>query len=216
MKAAIAWSSGKDSTFALMRARAEGYEVPTALTTLNQAFDRVAMHGTRAPLLRAQTAAAGLSLVEVGLPWPCSNEEYEARMGRAVRELVDSGHTHMIFGDLFLADIRAYREAQLAGSGLTPVFPLWGAETTALAAEMAEQLDARIVTLDPRHLPDSFAGRRLDAACLAALPPGVDPCGENGEFHTCVLDAPCFSTPIPARQGETVSRDGFVFSDLVL
>lgn len=215
MKAVIGWSSGKDATFALMRARDAGYEVTTALTTINEAFDRVAMHGTRAAILRAQAAAAGMELIEAPLPWPCSNDEYEARMARTTARLVETGHTHMIFGDLFLEDIRAYREAQLEGTGLTPVFPLWGEDTAALAAQMATTLDTRIVTLDPSKLPESFAGRRLDAACLADLPEGVDPCGENGEFHTCVLDAPCFSAPVRAKRGETVTRDGFVYSDLI-
>jgi len=216
VSAAIGWSSGKDATFALMRAREAGHEVTVALTTINETFDRVAMHGTRAAILRAQAAAADLELMEVALPWPCPNETYEARMAAAVEQLTARGITHMIFGDLFLEDVRAYREAQLEGSGITPLFPLWGADTTALAAEMAATLDTRIVTLDPSKLPEHFAGRTLDAALLAELPEGIDPCGENGEFHTCVLDAPCFRAPIPATRGETVTRDGFVYSDLVL
>ena len=216
VSAAIGWSSGKDATFALMRAREAGHEVTVALTTINEAFDRVAMHGTRAAILRAQAAAADLELMEVALPWPCPNETYEARMAEAVARLTARGITHMIFGDLFLEDVRAYREAQLEGSGITPLFPLWGADTAALAAEMAATLDTRIVTLDPSKLPEHFAGRRLDAALLAELSEGIDPCGENGEFHTCVLDAPCFHAPIPATRGETVTRDGFVYSDLVL
>ncbi len=216
MSAAIGWSSGKDCCMALIRAREAGHEVTVALTTLNEAFDRVAMHGTRASILRAQAAAADLELMEVPLPWPCSNEVYEARMAEAVEALKARGVTEMIFGDLFLEDVRDYRIRQLEGTGLTPVFPVWGLDTAQLAAEVAETFDTRIVTLDPSKLPESFAGRRLDAALLAELPEGIDPCGENGEFHTCVLDAPCFSAPIPATRGETVTRDGFVYSDLVL
>ncbi|MBY6153527.1 adenine nucleotide alpha hydrolase [Vannielia litorea] len=216
MTAAIGWSSGKDACMALIRARAAGYEVTSALTTLNEAFDRVAMHGTRAAILRAQAEAAGLELLEVPLPWPCTNEIYEARMAEAVEALKANGITQMIFGDLFLEDVRDYRIAQLEGTGITPVFPLWGEDTAALAREVAKRFDTRLVTLDPSKLPDALAGRRLDAALLAELPEGVDPCGENGEFHTCVLDAPCFRAPIPAARGETVTRDGFVYSDLVL
>ncbi|WP_254695318.1 adenine nucleotide alpha hydrolase [Oceanicola sp. D3] len=216
MTAAIGWSSGKDACMALIRARAAGHEVKVALTTLNEAFDRVAMHGTRATILRAQAKAAGLELMEVPLPWPCSNEVYEARMAKAVDALKALGVTEMISGDLFLEDVRDYRVAQLEGSGISPVFPLWGEDTTALATEIAAGFDTRIVTLDPSKLPEDFAGRRLDAALLSSLPESVDPCGENGEFHTCVLDAPCFAAPIPATRGETVTRDGFIYSDLVL
>ncbi|MBY6046563.1 adenine nucleotide alpha hydrolase [Vannielia litorea] len=216
MTAAIGWSSGKDACMALIRARAAGYDVTTALTTLNEAFDRVAMHGTRAAILRAQAEAAGLELLEVPLPWPCTNEIYEARMAEAVEALKAKGITQMIFGDLFLEDVRDYRIAQLEGTGIAPVFPLWGEDTATLAREVAESFDTRIVTLDPSKLPEALAGRRLDAALLLELPDGVDPCGENGEFHTCVLDAPCFRTPVPATRGETVTRDGFVYSDLVL
>ncbi|WP_422078024.1 ATP-binding protein [Vannielia sp.] len=216
MSAAIGWSSGKDACMALIRARAEGHEVSVALTTTNEAFDRVAMHGTCTAILRAQASAAGLELLEVPLPWPCTNEVYEARMGKAIKALRARGVSEMIFGDLFLEDVRDYRIAQLEGTGIAPVFPLWGSNTAALAAEIADTFDTRIVTLDPSKLPEHFAGRRLDAALLAELPEGVDPCGENGEFHTCVLNAPCFSAPIPARQGETVTRDGFVYADLTL
>ncbi|SIO01806.1 adenine nucleotide alpha hydrolase [Vannielia litorea] len=216
MTSAIGWSSGKDACMALIRARAAGHQVTTALTTINEAFDRVAMHGTRADILRAQASAAGLDLLEVPLPWPCSNEIYEARMAGAVEALKARGITRMIFGDLFLEDVRDYRIKQLEGTGIAPVFPLWGESTAALAAEIAGTFDTRIVTLDPARLPETFAGRRLDAACLADLPEGVDPCGENGEFHTCVLNAPCFRAPISATRGETVTRDGFVYSDLVL
>jgi uncharacterized protein (TIGR00290 family) len=208
---------GKDCAFALVEARRLGLaDVVALLTTTNEAFDRVAMHGTRTALLRAQAAAAGLPLIEVPLPWPCSNQDYEARMAAAMVEVAALGVRHMVFGDLYLEDVRAYREERLAPLGFEAIFPLWGRPTGALARDMiAAGLDARLVTVDPRKLPASFAGRKLDAALLAELPPGVDPCGENGEFHTAVVAGPMFSAPIPVVSGEVVTRDGFVFADLI-
>lgn len=202
---------------ALHVARREGLaDVSVALVTTNAAFDRVAMHGTRNALMRAQVAAMGLELVEVPLPWPCSNAQYEALITPAMARLVELGCTHMVFGDLFLEDIRRYREEKLAGTGLTPLFPLWGRPTDALVREMiAEGFDARIVTLDPRKLDPAFAGRRLDESLLAELPEAVDPCGENGEFHTAVVAGPVFSAPIAVRAGEVVERDGFIYADLI-
>lgn len=186
------------------------------LTTTNEAFDRVAMHGVRRSLVDTQARAARLPLHVVSLPWPCSNEAYEQRMGAAVREHVEAGFTHVAFGDLFLDDVRQYRESRLAGTGLEPLFPLWKpTSTAALAREMiAGGLDARVTCVDPRRLDRSFAGRRFDAALLRDLPRDVDPCGENGEFHTFACAGPMFETPIPVVPGDVVERDGFAFCDL--
>jgi uncharacterized protein (TIGR00290 family) len=216
-RAVLSWSSGKDCAMALHVARTEGAaEVVALLTTVNEVFDRVSMHGTRASLLRAQAREAGLPLIEVALPWPCSNEVYEARMAAAMDRVRQTGASAMVFGDLFLQDVRAYREARLAGTGIAALFPLWGRPTDALAREIvALGFDARIVTCDPRVLDASFAGRRFDAALLADLPEGVDPCGERGEFHTAVVAGPVFRAPIPVTTGETVTREGFVYADLI-
>jgi uncharacterized protein (TIGR00290 family) len=217
-KALIAWSSGKDSAWALHEARREGrYDIVGALTTVNETFGRVAMHGVREAVLRAQCDAAGLPPVIVHIPWPCSNEIYEAAMARAMDEAKAAGITHIIFGDLFLEDIRAYREDKLAPLGITPVFPLWLRPTAALAREMiAGGLEARVATVDLKKLPASFAGRAFDAALLDDLPAGIDPCAENGEFHTCVTAGPMFRHAIAVRVGETVERDGFAYADLVI
>lgn len=197
--------------------QAGALDVVAALCTTNEAFDRVAMHGTRAALMRAQVAAMGLELIEVPLPWPCPNDAYETRMEAAMERVKATGATQMIFGDLFLQDVRAYREEKLAGSGVAPVFPLWGIPTDRLARQMiAEGFEARLVCVDPRQLEASFAGRRFDQSLLDDLPPGVDPCGERGEFHTAVLAGPVFSAPLSVRQGVVVERDGFVFADLEL
>ncbi len=217
-KAVLSFSSGKDCAMALHVVRQAGeMDVVAALCTTNEAFDRVAMHGTRNALLRAQVAAMGLDLIEVPLPWPCSNEAYEARMTAAMAQVRATGATQMIFGDLFLPDVRAYREEKLAGTGVAPVFPLWGIPTDRLARQMiADGFEAYLVSVDPRKLPASFAGRRFDESLLADLPEGIDPCGENGEFHTAVVAGPIFSAPIPVRPGAVVTRDGFVFADLVV
>ena len=187
------------------------------LTTTNEEFDRVAMHAVRRELLQAQAEAAGLQLHVVPLPWPCSNEEYEARMGAAVTGFVAEGYTHVAFGDLFLEDVRRYREDRLAGTGLEPIFPLWKTASTAdLAREMvAGGLQACLTCVDPRKLDRSFAGRTFDAALLDDLPAGVDPCGENGEFHTFAFAGPMFHHPIAVRVGDVVDRDGFVFADVL-
>ncbi len=219
MKVLVSWSSGKDSAWMLHVLRtihpgaAQGL-----LTTTNEVFDRVAMHGVRRDVLEAQAAAAQLPLEVVPLPWPCPNEEYERRMAGAVDRAVADGFTHVAFGDLFLEDVRRYREERLAGTGLTPLFPLWKTTTTAaLARQMLDAgLSARLSTVDPRHLDVSFAGRVFDADLLAELPAAVDPCGERGEFHTCVTAGPMFSGPIDVVVGETVVRDGFAFADIVL
>lgn len=217
MKICVSWSSGKDSAWMLHVLRQQHPEaVAGLLTTLNQAFDRVAMHAVRRKLLEAQASAAGLPLHAVDLPWPCSNAEYEERMGHAVRALVNDGFTHVAFGDLFLADVRQYREDRLAGTGLTPLFPLWKTKSTAaLAAEMlAGGLRAYLTCVDPRKLDRSFAGRAFDASLVADLPATCDPCGENGEFHSFACAGPMFSAPIPVQVGDVVDRDGFVFADL--
>ena len=218
MKVILSWSSGKDSAWTLHVLRSRlGIEPAALLTSVSEIYDRVSMHGVRSSVLRAQAAAAGLPFVTVPLPAPCPNEIYEERMGNTVRRLVAEGFTHVAFGDLFLEDIREYRESRLRGSGLAPLFPLWGMETRALAREMVDGgLEARITCLDPRHLSPSFAGRAFDHRLLDELSPAVDPCGERGEFHTCVTAGPMFGARLDVQLGEVVERDGFVFSDLEL
>jgi len=214
----LSWSSGKDSAWALHLLRqSSDYDVAGLLTTLNAKFDRVAMHSTRRALLEAQAEAAGLPLHLVPLPWPCSNENYESAMRTACADVLASGAEMMGFGDLFLEDVRRYREEKLRGTGLEPVFPVWGLDTHKLAQQMiAAGLRARIVCVDPRKLPAEFAGRDFDEHFLRDLPPGVDPCGENGEFHSFVYAGPIFREPIPIETGEVVERDGFVFADIRL
>jgi uncharacterized protein (TIGR00290 family) len=214
----LSWSSGKDCAWALHLLRQDpGIELVALVTTLNEAFDRVAMHAVRHELLVRQAASAGLPLWTVPLPWPCSNEEYEARMAGLCRRAVESGVNAFAFGDLFLEDIRAYREKQLAPTGLEPLFPVWRRDTGALAQEMiAAGVRAIVTSVDPRQLPREFAGREWNASFLADLPPGVDPCGENGEFHTFVFASPAFAHPIEIEAGEIVERDGFVFADLLI
>jgi uncharacterized protein (TIGR00290 family) len=217
-KALLAWSSGKDSAWSLHVLRQQAaYEVVGLLTTINEAFDRVAMHAVRVELLRAQAAATGLPLWPVRIPWPCTNAQYDAVMDEEMRRARDEGISAIAFGDLFLADIRRYREDRLRGSGLTPVFPLWGLPTDALAATMVSAgLRARLTCVDPKQIDARFAGRDFDAALLAELPPSVDPCGERGEFHTFAYAGPMFSGPLAIQGGEIVERDGFVFADLLL
>ena len=188
------------------------------LTTTNQAFDRVAMHAVRRELLEAQAAATGLPLHVLPLPWPCSNEQYEAIMRDAVAGFVRDGFTHVAFGDLFLEDVRRYRETRLAGSGLEPLFPIWKTKpTNDLAHDMIEGgLQARLTCVNPKTLDRSFAGRDFDRPFLADLPPEVDPCGENGEFHSFAYAGPMFATAIAIESGEVVDRDGYVFADLTL
>jgi uncharacterized protein (TIGR00290 family) len=211
----LSWSSGKDSAWALHRLRREpGIEVIALCTTLNTEFQRVAMHGTRRAVLQAQAAAAGLPLWIVPLPWPCCNEIYEQRMAEACQHAIDDKADAIAFGDLFLEDIRAYREKQLQPTGLQALFPLWELPTRALAEEMIESgLRARLACVDMEQLPASFAGREFDPALLRDLPPGVDPCGERGEFHTCVYEGPMFHSPVSLHSGEVVQRERFVYAD---
>jgi uncharacterized protein (TIGR00290 family) len=216
-RVAVSWSSGKDSAWSLHLLRQDPtIEVVALFTTLNEQFDRVAMHAVRRELLELQAESLGLPLWTVPLPWPCSNEQYEARMTALCQRATVEAVEAMAFGDLFLTDIRAYREKQLAGTGLEPIFPVWQIPTASLARTMiASGLRAKITCVDPRVLDASFAGRDFDSQFLADLPPQIDPCGENGEFHSFVYDAPGFRHPIPVSVGEIVERDGFVFADLI-
>ena len=213
----MAWSSGKDSAFALHEARASGdLDVIGLLTTLIEDYGRVSMHGVREAILDRQAEALGLPCRKVRIPAGCVNADYERAMGTAMSEARADGIERVVFGDLFLEDVRAYRERMLAGSGIEPVFPLWGRPTRALAAEMiAAGLRSRIVCLDPRRLPASFAGREFDAALLAELPADVDPCGENGEFHTFCYAGPMFAAPIAVETGETHRVGDFLYTDLL-
>jgi uncharacterized protein (TIGR00290 family) len=218
MKVLVSWSSGKDSAWMLHVLRSERIGEPGALlTTVNQSANRVAMHAVRTDVLQAQADAAGLPLITVLIPQPCPNSVYEAQMSVAIAKAKADGFTHVAFGDLFLEDIRRYREERMAGTGLTPLFPLWGRPTAALAREMlAGGLEAYLTCVDPRVLPPALAGRRFDATLLSELPAQTDPCGERGEFHTCAVAGPMFSRRIDVVAGATVERDGFVFADLVL
>ena len=217
-KALIAWSSGKDSAWALHEARRSGdYDIIGALTTVTDSFARVSMHGVREELLLAQLKATGLTPIIIRIPYPCPNEIYEREMAAAVQEAKARGITHMIFGDLFLEDVRAYRERQLAGTGITPVFPLWLQPTSGLARAMiAAGMEAHLAVVDLKKLPAGFAGRRYDADLLDELPVDSDPCGENGEFHSFVSAGPMLSRKIEVIVGETVERDGFAFADLLV
>jgi uncharacterized protein (TIGR00290 family) len=217
-KCLVSWSSGKDSAWLVHVLRARGdVEIGALLTTVNETAARVAMHAVRVELLEAQAEALGLPLWQIPIPSPCANDVYESAMAQAVRRAVAEGFTYIAFGDLFLADIRRYREERLAGTRLTPLFPLFDADTPRLAREMvAGGLRARLTCVDPRVLEPRFAGRDFDAVLLADLPPGIDPCGERGEFHTFAYAGPMFAHPIPIEPGAVVERDGFVFADLTL
>lgn len=216
-KCLVSWSSGKDSAWMIHVLRQQpDIELAGVLTTVNEKYQRVAMHAVRVELLQAQADALGLPLWKVPIPSPCPNEVYERAMSGAVSRAVAEGFTHMAFGDLFLEDIRRYREEKLAGTGLTPIFPLFGVDTTTLAREMvAGGLRARITCVNPRVLDAKFAGRDFDASLLDELPAGIDPCGERGEFHSFAYAGPMFSTPIAITSGEVVERDGFVFADVM-
>ncbi len=216
MRALLSWSSGKDSAWTLhvLRARRD-VDVVGLLTTVNRDMKRVAMHAVREELLEAQAREAGLPLWKVPIPHRCSNDDYEHAMGEAMERAKSEGIQAVAFGDLFLADIRKYREEKLRGTGITPLFPLWGLETGALAREMlAGGLKARLTCVDPKQLDASFAGREFDDVLLRDLPASCDPCGERGEFHTFTYAGPMFTAPVAIVAGEVVTRDGFVFADL--
>ncbi|HVE11904.1 MAG TPA: ATP-binding protein [Elusimicrobiota bacterium] len=218
-KAIVSWSSGKDSAFALGEVLRGGeHSVAELFTTVNETYARVAMHGSREELLDAQAAALRLPLAKIRLPWPCPNAVYESRLDDYLRRKKAEGVTHVVFGDLFLEDIRRYRDEALAKLGLTPVYPLWGRDTRKLAEAMIDAgQKAVLVCVDPSRVPKSLAGREFDRALLAELPAGADPCGENGEFHSFVYGSPLFADGglIPVRRGETVERSGFVYADLL-
>ncbi|MDH3893025.1 MAG: adenine nucleotide alpha hydrolase [Chromatiales bacterium] len=217
-KILMSWSSGKDSAWALNLLRHDrDIDVVALLTTFNEEAGRVAMHGVRQRIVELQAHAAELPLIAVDLPYPCSNAEYEAAMSRALDNAVDRYDVEAVaFGDLHLEDVRGYREKQLSMTGLEPLFPLWGQPTDALAREMIEGgLRAIITCVDPKQMPAMFAGADFDAALLDSLPAGVDPCGENGEFHTVVTAGPVFEVPLDVVVGDTVERDGFVFADIL-
>jgi uncharacterized protein (TIGR00290 family) len=212
---ALSWSGGKDSALTLWTLRRQAMEPQALITTVTEGYDRISMHGVRRELLARQAGALGIPLVEVVIPPGCVNEVYEARMARAFASPPLTAVEAVAFGDLFLEDVRAYREARLAAAGRRGLFPLWGRDTAELAHEfIAAGFEAIVVCLDPRTLDPSFAGRVYDERLLAQLPANVDPCGENGEFHTFVHAGPIFTAPIPCETSETVERDGFVFCDL--
>jgi uncharacterized protein (TIGR00290 family) len=216
-KVVLSWSSGKDSAWTLHLLRQQpNIQVVALLTTFNSAANRVAMHAVRRALVEAQAERTGIALWAVELPWPCSNLEYEDRMRAACQRATAEGITAVAFGDLFLQEIRDYRVRQLQGSGLEPLFPVWQIPTEHLSREMiAAGVKAKITCVDPSKLAKSFAGKDWDSRLLQALPVKIDPCGENGEFHTFVHDAPVFARPIEVQTGEVVERDGFVFADLL-
>ena len=213
----LSWSSGKDSAWALHKLRRDpDVECIGLFTTVNSEFDRIAMHAVRRSLLEAQAASIGLPLDIIPIPYPCPNETYEAAMSAFIGEAKARGVTHFAFGDLFLEDIRRYREEKLAGTGIEPLFPLWGLPTRALAKEMvAGGLRAFITCIDPKQAPREWAGRLFDAAFVDAIPAGIDPCGERGEFHTFVCDGPMLRQSVEVVAGAVVERDGFVFADLI-
>jgi uncharacterized protein (TIGR00290 family) len=217
IKVALSWSSGKDSawTLHLLRQRPD-IQIAALITTFNSEANRVAMHAVRRALVEAQAERTGIPFWPVELPWPCSNAEYENRMRAVCQRAIAEGITAVAFGDLFLQDVRDYRVRQLQGSGLEPLFPLWQIPTEQLGRVMiAAGVKAKITCVDPSKLAKSFAGSEYDLRLLQVLPSEIDPCGENGEFHTFVYDAPVFSRPIAVRAGEVVERDGFVFADFL-
>jgi uncharacterized protein (TIGR00290 family) len=216
-RALISWSSGKDSAWATHQVLAdEDADVVGLLTTFNQEFDRVSMQGVRRELVAAQAEALGIPLRTVDLPWPCPNEVYEARMQEAMDTAVEDGVTRVVFGDLFLEDVRAYRVENMAKTGIEPVFPIWGSDTGELARRMIEAgVGAVLTAVDTTQLPAGFAGRQFDLSLLDDLPDHVDPLGENGEFHTFCYDGPMFEDPIACRTGEIVDRGRFVYADVV-
>lgn len=216
-RAVVAWSSGKDSAWAVETVRrGNNIDIVALLTTVTSGYHRISMHGVREEILEAQARRMGLACRKVRIPPRCVNADYEKAMAQALSDLREQGVEKVIFGDLFLEDIRRYREERLRGTGIEPIFPLWGRDTRELAREMlAGGLCATVVCVDPRRLAPSFAGRTFDERFLEDLPPDVDPCGENGEFHTCVTAGPMFEAPLDVRPGRVVEREGFVFADLL-
>ena len=214
----LSWSSGKDSAWSLHLLRLQDeYEIVGLLTTFNQAANRVAMHAVRRSLVEAQAKAAGIPLWDVDLPWPCSNADYEYIMKETCKAAVQAGIGYIAFGDLFLTDIRAYREKQMENSGLQPIFPVWGMPTRELARSMLKSgVRAKLTCVDPKLLAPEFVGREFDEQLLLELPPEIDPCGENGEFHTFAYDGPMFRVPIPIQSGEVRNAEGFIYTDLML
>jgi uncharacterized protein (TIGR00290 family) len=217
-KAILSWSTGKDSAMSLYRVlQSHEYKIACLLTTVSESFHRVSMHGVREELLDLQAKSVGYSLEKVLIPCPCPNEIYEEKMRHALSSWKSKDVSAVIFGDLFLEDIRKYREEKLSQAGLKPIFPLWGEDTRTLAAEMLKVGFRAVITcVDPKKLDTRFAGRQFDESFLKEIPSQVDPCGENGEFHTFVYDGPVFKEPIPVEVGETVLRDGFQFADILL
>nr|WP_227021249.1 adenine nucleotide alpha hydrolase [Oceaniferula marina] len=213
----LSWSSGKDCAWALHVLKQDPeVELLGLFTTVNEAFDRVAMHAVRNELVQAQAQSAGLPLELIPIPYPCTNEDYEERMGDFVSRCLERGVEYMAFGDLYLEDVRQYREKQLEGSGIQPMFPIWGLDTKELSQEMlASGLRAMITCVDPKQVPVELAGKEYDADFLSQLPDGMDPCGENGEFHSFSFDGPMYEKPVPFHLGEVVEREGFVFADLL-
>jgi uncharacterized protein (TIGR00290 family) len=218
IKVLLSWSSGKDSAWSLHVLRQQQkFEVVGLMTTVNEVYQRVAMHAVRVELLEAQAAAVDVPLWMIPIPSPCSNSDYESAMGAAITRARREGIDGIAFGDLFLEDIRRYREERLRETGLSPIFPIWGISTQELARKMiGAGLRARLTCVDPKQISASFVGREFDASLLAELPPGIDPCGERGEFHTFAYDGPMFREPVRIQLGESVERDGFVFADLAL
>ena len=214
----LSWSSGKDCAWSLHLLQQQNeHEIVGLLTTFNQAANRVAMHAVRRNLVEAQAKASSITLWDVNLPWPCSNADYECIMKETCKAAVQAGIECIAFGDLFLADIRAYREKQLENSGLVPIFPAWGIPTQELARSMIESgIRAKLTCVDPKLLAPEFVGREFDEQLLSEFPPEIDPCGENGEFHTCAYAGPMFQHDLSVEVGEIVTRDGFVFADLIL
>ncbi len=216
-KILVSWSSGKDSAWMLHVLRQTNtFEIVGLVTTVNSAFGRVSMHGVREELLEQQAQAARLPLWKVPIPYPCPNEVYESAMRNLIHCVKEDGVTHFAFGDIFLQDVRDYRERQLAGTGIAPVFPLWGADTRVLAQQMIDEgVRAVLTCVDPRQIPASFIGHEFDEALLQQLPSSADPCGENGEYHTFCYAGPMFSQPIGIRTGAVVERDGFIYADVL-
>ena len=217
-KSLLSWSSGKDSAWALhmLRQRSD-LEIAGLVTTVNQLYQRIAIHAVRLELLQRQAEAVGLPLHIIDLPSPCSNFQYEAAMENFIAEVKRQGIECVAFGDLLLEDIKEYREAKLSGTGISPLFPIWLTPTDQLAREMISNgLRAVVTCIDPRQLPESFAGREFNEKFLIDLPANVDPCGERGEFHTFAFDGPMFSKPVPIELGEIVEREGFVYADLIV